>query len=164
MKRYGFDRRGKQRYRCISCGRQFTSQTDTYFSGMRYPKNVIIYALTLYYRHKLTLREIAERLQNRGIEVSYVTIHGWTQKFAPLVTAARFKPYSATWHVSGGEVKVKGRRRHLWTVHDSNGNIVSVRLSKKRAEGQATTALRDAIKTAGFKPTTIRGVPAAGVA
>ena len=47
----------------------------------RFPPEVIRYAVWLYFRFTLSLRDVEELLAERGIEVSYETIRCWTRKF-----------------------------------------------------------------------------------
>jgi putative transposase len=56
------------------------SQTPNY-RGYRFPAEIISYAVWLYYRSSLSLRDIEDLLAQRGIEVSYETIRRWCEKF-----------------------------------------------------------------------------------
>ena len=51
----------------------------------RFPAEVISYAVWLYFRFTLSLRDVEELLAQRGIEGSYETIRCWTLKFGPLI-------------------------------------------------------------------------------
>ena len=53
----------------------------------RFPPEVIRYAVWLYFRFTLSLRDVEELLAERGIEVSYETIRCWTRKFGQLYAA-----------------------------------------------------------------------------
>jgi len=160
VKKNGFDRKKTQKYRCLSCGRQFTAAAEAALPKMRYPRDIIKYALVSHYRDKKTFREVAEALQKKGIEVSYVAVYGWAKKFASSFARAlkNFRPYSNTWRVDGRYVRIKGKRQYLWSVHDSNGNIVSIRLAPRRTKKQMEQTLRDGIKAVGFKPAAIHGL------
>ena len=57
------------------------------FKRRRFPPDVIRYAVWLYFRFTLSLRDVEELLAQRGIEVSYETIRRWTIKFGPQVAA-----------------------------------------------------------------------------
>ena len=60
------------------------------YVGYRYPKSVIGYAVFLYHRFRLSLRDISELLAERGIVVTYETIRLWCKAFAHQV-AKRIK-------------------------------------------------------------------------
>lgn len=160
VKKNGFDRKKVQKYRCTSCGRQFTAAKGAALPKMRYPRDIIKYALVSHYRDKKTFREVAEALQKKGVDVSYVAVYGWAKKFATSFAKAlkNFRPYSSTWRVDGKYVRIKGKRQYLWSVYDSNGNIVSIQLTPRRTKKQMENAIRGGIKTVGFKPTAIHGL------
>ena len=41
----GRDRRGQQAWRCRRCGRRFTAQSNTAFSGFHFPPDIIALAV-----------------------------------------------------------------------------------------------------------------------
>ena len=47
---------------------------------------VILVAVRWYLRYPLSYREVEELLAERGIEVDYVTIYCWVQRFTPLLS------------------------------------------------------------------------------
>ena len=47
----------------------------------RFPPDVIRYAVWLYFRFTLSLRDVEEMLAERGIEASYETVRCWALKF-----------------------------------------------------------------------------------
>jgi hypothetical protein len=49
---------------------------------------VILVAVRWYLRYPLSYREVEELLAERGIEVDYVTIYCWVQRFTPLLIDA----------------------------------------------------------------------------
>jgi len=59
------------------------------FKGHRYPREIISYAVWLYYRFSLSLRDVEELLAYRGIEASYETVRNWEGKFGPLYAQRR---------------------------------------------------------------------------
>jgi len=156
-KKNGYDRRNMQKYKCLRCGRNFTEKTDTQLSGMRYPKAVITYALTLQFRHDMTYREVADALRRKGVDVSYVTVYNWAKRFGGVFerTHGGFRPYTRIWYVTSDFVSISGDEYYFATVRDSNRNILSILVSK--AQVRNDQVLRDAYKTVGFKPDTIMG-------
>ena len=88
--RDGFDRRGRQRFACHPCHRDFTHAFSGAFSGYRWPPEVIVTAVRWYLSYPLSARQVTELLGERGIDVSARTVLTWTQTFGPqLATAAR---------------------------------------------------------------------------
>jgi putative transposase len=45
------------------------------YRGHRFPVEIINHCVWLYYRFRLSLRDIKERMAQRGVIVSYQTIH-----------------------------------------------------------------------------------------
>jgi transposase-like protein len=49
---------------------------------------VIVLAVRWYLRFALSYRDVEELLAERGVEVDHTTVHGWVQRFKPLLTEA----------------------------------------------------------------------------
>ena len=84
-KRDGYDRRGRQRYTCRPCSRDFTQLSGSAFSGYRWPAEVILAGMRWYLRYPLSARQVAELLAERGVDVSARTVLTWVQTFGPLL-------------------------------------------------------------------------------
>ena len=57
------------------------------FKRHRFPPDVIRYAVWLYFRFTLSIRDVEELLAQRGIEVSREAVRQWVIKFGPLIGA-----------------------------------------------------------------------------
>ena len=55
--------------------------TPNPYSGYRYPVEIIIHAVWLYFRFTLSYRDVEEILAARGIVVSYEAVRQWCLKF-----------------------------------------------------------------------------------
>ena len=53
------------------------------YSGHRFPREIISYAVWAYHRFCLSFRDVEDLLAERGIIVSYETIRQWCEKFGP---------------------------------------------------------------------------------
>lgn len=159
VKKYGTARSGEQRYLCRSCKKQFTERSNTPFSGMRYPRDVILYALNLHLRHGIPLRDISEFLRRSGIEVSHVAIYDWVRKFKGyfMQYLGKYREYSRRWYVKEESTKICGRSYYVYTVHDSNGLILSVRAHPIKSKDGIDEALEGAYSLTGFRPEAIIG-------
>ena len=60
------------------------------FKRHRYPKEVISHAVWAYYRFSMSLRDVEDLLAERGIQVSYETIHCWVNKFGKYFAAVSY--------------------------------------------------------------------------
>ena len=57
------------------------------FKRHRFPPDVIRYAVWLYYRFTMSLRDVEDLLAERGIDVTYETVRCWANKFGPAIAA-----------------------------------------------------------------------------
>jgi putative transposase len=124
----------------------------------RFPPDVIRYAVWLYFRFTLSLRDVEELLAQRGIEVSYETIRCWTRKFGQVFASNLRRsrpPPTARWHLDEMVVKVGGKRMWLWRAVDDEGEVLDVLLQKRRNKGAAMKLLRKLLKSTGLHPETI---------
>jgi putative transposase len=91
----------------------------------RFPPDVIRYAVWLYFRFTLSLRDVEVLLAERGIEVSYEAIRCWAQKFgvqfARNLRRARPEP-TGRWHLDEMVVRIGGRWMFLWRALSAVAN------------------------------------------
>lgn len=59
------------------------------FKRHRFPPDVIRYAVWLYFRFTMSLRDVEDLLAERDIDVTYETVHCWANKFGPAIAANR---------------------------------------------------------------------------
>ena len=76
---------GYLRFWCASCHRRFNERTGTSFNELQYPTDVVLLAVLWRLRYKLSFRDVAELLQQRGDIVTHETVRIWELRFAPLV-------------------------------------------------------------------------------
>jgi transposase, IS6 family len=82
------------------------------FRWVPVPREVIVLAVRWYLRYGLSYRDVEELLAERGIEIDYVTVFQWVQRFTPLlIDAARPRRHAPgdRWFVDETYVKVAGR-------------------------------------------------------
>ena len=68
--------------------------TSPFYSGYRFPSDIIQRAIWLYLRFTLSYRDVEELLAERGVEVSYETIRRWVLTFGPVITRRPRAPTS----------------------------------------------------------------------
>ena len=82
------------------------------YKGYRVPKAVIGYAVRLYFRYKLSLRDVSELLIERGFCVTYESIRLWVKNLGPVYAQAiRKKKRMCSrdkWHIDEMRAKIKG--------------------------------------------------------
>jgi putative transposase len=128
------------------------------FKRHRFPAEVIRYAVWLYFRFTLSVRDVEELLAQRGIEVSREAVRCWVIKFGPLIGAnlrRRRSPPTGRWHLDEMVVRIGGRRMYLWRAVDDEGEVLDVLVQKRRNKHAALKLLRRLLKNQGIHPETI---------
>ena len=77
---------GYRIYFCRSCKRRFNERTDTPFNDLQFPTDIVLMAVLWRLRYKLSFRDLAELLWQRGFRISHETIRSWEYRFAPVVS------------------------------------------------------------------------------
>jgi putative transposase len=128
------------------------------FKRHRFPPDVIRYAVWLYFRFTLSIRDVEDLLAQRGIEVSREAVRCWANKFGPLIAAnlrRRRSPPTGRWHLDEMVVKIGGRRMYLWRAVDGEGEVLDVLVQKRRNKHAALKLLRKLLRNQGVHPETI---------
>jgi len=120
------------------------------YKGYRYPKEIIKFAILLYYRFSLSYRDIEEMLAYRNVEVSYETIRNWVDKYgimySHVIRKRRFCCSQDKWHLDEVCTKIKGQVCWIWRAIDSNGDELEVLVQRKRNARAARTLLKKLLK------------------
>jgi len=128
------------------------------FKRHRFPPAVIRYAIWLYFRFTLSVRDVEELLAERGIEVSREAIRCWVIKFGPLIAAnlrrARQSP-AGHWHLDEMVVKIRGRRLWLWRAVDDEGEVLDMLVQRRRNKAAALKLLGKLLRNLAIHPETI---------
>ena len=115
------------------------SSTDRY-PGYRFPRDVIAYAVWLYHRFTLSLRNVQEILFERGVVVSHESLRQWGVKFGPeyVEKLRRREPKRGdAWHMDEVAVKLGKKQHWLWRAVDGDGYVLDVLLQERRDKGAA---------------------------
>jgi len=94
------------------------------FKRHRFPPDVIRYAVWLYFRFTLSIRDVEELLAQRWIDASREAIRCWVIKFGPLIAAnlrRRRGAPTGRWHLDEMVVRIRGKRMWLWRAVDDEG-------------------------------------------
>jgi transposase-like protein len=73
-----------QRFVCRTCGRRFNERTGTPFNDLQYPTDIVLLAVLWRLRYKLSFRDVAELLLERGYAITQEAIRDWEFRFAPI--------------------------------------------------------------------------------
>lgn len=64
-----------------ACGQRVNERTGTPFNDLRYPTDIMLLALPWHLRYKLSFRDVAELLLERGDAVTHETVRVWLRSF-----------------------------------------------------------------------------------
>lgn len=128
------------------------------FAGRHFDREVIILCVRWYLRYKLSLRDLAEIMGERGLHLAHTTIMRWVQRYVPEFEKcwARYARKSGrSWRVDETYLKVCGRWVYLYRAVDRDGQTVDFRLSPNRDVAAAKAFFRKALRTQGRAPISI---------
>ena len=95
-------------------GRRFNERTGTPFNDLQYPTDLVLLAVLRRRRYKLSVRDVAELLLQRGCAVTHETIRDWEFRFAPLLAnrlrAKRRGRAGVSWYIDESYLKVAERK------------------------------------------------------
>jgi transposase, IS6 family len=98
----------------------------------------------------ISYRDLAEMMQERGVEVDPSTIFRWVQRYAPELEK-RVRRYQGhrpgSWRVDETYVRVGGRWKYLFRAVDKHGQLIDFMLADRRNTRAAYRFLRKALKT-----------------
>src|SRR5215213_6123598 len=148
--------RGYRRFRCRECGKQYNERSGGVLNRAHYPSDVIALVVLWRLRHRLTLRDLAEMLLQRGIVFSHEAVREWEAKLAPVLAGelrrrrrGRGGARGRQWHVDETYLKVRGRWAYLYRAVDRDGRLVDTMLSEHRDMAAAQAFFRSAQAVAG---------------
>ena len=125
------------------------------FKRHRFPPDVIRYAVWLYFRFTMSLRDVEDLLAERGIDVTYETVRCWVNKFGPAISANIRKARGrgdSVWHLDEMVVRIGGKRMFMWRAVDKEGEVLDVLVQKRRNKAAALKLLRKLFKNQGEPP------------
>ncbi|SDJ41982.1 putative transposase [Lutimaribacter saemankumensis] len=110
------------------------------FKYFKTSPEIIRLAVMLYVRFPLSLRNVGDLLQERGIDVNHETIRLWWNRFGPIFASEIRQPRVQQlrafsrwqWHVDEVFVKINGERHDLWRAVDHEGEVLESVVTKRR--------------------------------
>jgi transposase-like protein len=125
------------------------------FKRRRFPVEIILLCVRWYCKYGISYRDLAEMMEERGVNVDPSTIFRWVQRYAPEIEkrARRYQGFrSGSWRVDETYVRVGGKWKHLFRAVDKHGQLVDFVLSDRRNTRAAYRFLRKALKTVSDHP------------
>jgi putative transposase len=130
-----------------------------HFYRHRFPAEIITYAVWLYHRFALSLRDVEELLFERGIRVTYESIRAWVEKFGERFAAElrrRAQRPGRTWHLDEVFLKIRGKQVYLWRAVDEHGQVLDILVQEQRDADAAEYFFRRLLDHTGVPPERIR--------
>ena len=118
---------------------------------------IIRLAVMMYIRFPLSLRQVEDLLNERGIDICHETVRVWWNRFGPMFAAEIRKKRSSSicahiqwrWHLDEVFVRINGDTYYLWRAVDHEGEVLEVFVTKRRDRKAALKFLRKAMKRYG---------------
>jgi transposase-like protein len=119
------------------------------FKRRRFPVEIILLCVRWYCKYGISYRDLAEMMQERGVEVDPSTLFRWVQRYAPEIEK-RVRPYqggrSGSWRVDETYVRVGGKWKYLFRAVDKHGLLIDFMLTDRRNTHAAYRFLRKALR------------------
>ncbi|MDE9484022.1 IS6 family transposase [Xenorhabdus bovienii] len=122
------------------------------FKRLHYPVDIIAQCVRWYLAYALSLRNLEERMTERGIRVDPSTLYRWIIRLTPLLgkTFRRHKRSVARrWRMDEKYIKIKGQWRYLYRAVDTDGQTIDFLLTAHRDATAARRFFRKAIRQHG---------------
>jgi putative transposase len=117
---------------------------------------VIRLTVMMYIRYPLSLRQVEDMLNERGIDICHETVRYWWNRFGPMfaseIRIRRIHNRSFSqwrWHLDEVLVRINGERHYLWRAVDHEGEVLEVFATKRRDRRAALTFLKRTMKRYG---------------
>ncbi len=98
------------------------------FKWRHHEPEIILYCVRWYLRYSLSYRDLAEMMQERGLEVVHTTIYRWILHYAP-EWEKRVKYFLKTpngsWRTDETYIKIRGKWHYLYNVITMRGLYLS---------------------------------------
>ena len=79
---------------------------------MHYPLDVMLTCVRWYVAYPLSLRHVEEMMLERGVNVDHSTVHRWSIKILPVLTAVfrrHKRPAGLSWRMDETYIKIAGK-------------------------------------------------------
>src|ERR1700735_4888537 len=116
---------------------------DTIYHGRRFSVDVIELLVRWYITYRLSYRDLAAMMAERGVAMTHTTIMRWVLRYVPEYERrwARFaRPVGLSWRMDETAVSIRGGAHYLYRAVDKHGGRPAGNRSLKQLWDQALTA------------------------
>ena len=120
---------------------------DPIYRGRRFSAEIIEQCVRWYITYKLSYRDLAAMVAERGVTVTHTTIMRWVLRYVPEYESrwARFaRPVGNSWRMDETAVPIRGGAHYLYRAVDKQGRSVDSLLCPDRTMEAAQAFLRKA--------------------
>lgn len=121
------------------------------FKWRHFRGEMILGGVRWYCKYRISYRDLAEMMLERGLEVDHTTLYRWVQHYAPeMEKRLRWHWKSSmgySWQVDETYVKVKEKWMYLYRALDRKGHTIDFYLSATRNTQAAKRFLSKALKS-----------------
>ena len=147
---------GYRRFRCLACGKQLNERSAGALNRTHYSSDVIALVVLWRLRCKLTLRDLPEMFQIRGIVFSHEAIRGWEAKLTPALAESlrrrRRGEVGRSWYAVETYIKVHRHWHSPYRAIGRSGALVDVMFSEHRDMAAAKAFFESAKMVTGITP------------
>lgn len=102
-------------------------ERENIFKWKHYQPDIILLTVRWYLRYNLSLRDLVEMLEERGLSLSHTTIMRWVHQYGPELNMRirkHLKRTNDSWRVDETYIKIKGEKMYLYRAVDSKGSTL----------------------------------------
>jgi putative transposase len=128
------------------------------YRGYRFPPEIIVHCVWLYFRFSLSFRDVQELMLERGIEVWHEAIRLWCLKFGSEYARRlrrRRGRLGDIWHLDEVFCKMNGKLVYLWRAVDQSGEVLDILVQNRRCAKAAKRFFRKLLKGLRYVPRAI---------
>src|SRR5688500_6625960 len=123
-------------------------ERDPIYRGRRFQTKTIELCVRWYITYRLSYRDLAAMMAERGIVVSHTTIMRWVLRYVPEFEQrwARYaRPVHSSWRIDETAVSVRGGPHYLYRAVDKRGKSIGSLLRPDRGMHAAQEFFRTAV-------------------
>ncbi len=125
-------------------------ERDPIYRGRRFQNETIELCVRWYITYRLSYRDLAAMMAERGVVVSHTTIMRWVLRYVPEYEERwdRFaRPVNSSWRMDETAIRVRGKSACLYRAVDKHGKSVDSLLREDRGIDAAQAFFRKAVTT-----------------
>jgi len=119
------------------------------FKWKHFESEIIMLCVRWYLKYPLSYRMLVEMMQERGLNLTHITIMRWVHQYSPIISEKirnHIKLANDSWRMDETYLKIKGKNAYLYRAVDSEGKTIDFFVSEHRDKDAAKNFFRKALK------------------